>query len=397
MEILKEKTEGLCSECYTRVPARVIADGGLVIIEKECPEHGTTRGILERDLAFFKKILSVKRKEDPHPLPFRTLMINITHGCNLKCHLCYLPERDTSLDFTLDEIKETISNYPGLIVALSGGEPTTREDLPEIIRHIRSLGKICSLITNGVRLADYDYVKRLKDAGLTLINFSCNGLQEKAFTGIENARLLETKMRGLHNLKQVGGIFTQLSFTMARGINDDEFGDIIKFALENNDFIYQIRARVATGIGRSLGEKDIYLSDFIRILSCELNIPMGYLMHFWTTTDWFPNVFKCDISFYDFLRDSFIASKLGSSFESQEAYLSHYIGEVNARRILEYKKDPKCPTAHPEFLFILFSWPDKNTMDYEEIKGLNLDILTRDKKILNYWDGVIRNEKLGLI
>jgi hypothetical protein len=44
---------------------------------------------------------------------------------------------------------------------------------------------------------------------------------------------------------------------------------------------------------------------------------------------------------------------------------------------------------------VLFSWPDKHTFDLEETKGLNLDILTRDKEAINYWEGIIRNEKLG--
>lgn len=400
MDVLKEKTMGVCSNCYEISPARVLEKEGRVVIEKECHEHGTTSGVLETDSGFFRKLLSSNRKADPNPMPYRCLMINVTHGCNLKCHLCYLPERDTSLDFSLDEIKEIISNYPGYSIALSGGEPTTREDLPEIVRHIVKSKKIAAVITNGVRLADINFVRRLKEAGLGLINISCNGLKEEAFLGIENARLLETKLKALNNIKEVGGIYTQISFTMARGINDDQFGEIIKFALEHNEFIYQIRARVATGIGRNLGEKNIYLSDFVKLLATETGIPYEYILDYWTGNDWYPNPYLFNLEYFNFLLDPQISKRLGfkGTADGVISYLSHHIGEKNALRLINFKEgDYSGAVTHPTFLFVLFSWPDKHNLDYEEVKGLNLDILTRDKKVLNYWDGLIRNEKLNFL
>jgi uncharacterized radical SAM superfamily Fe-S cluster-containing enzyme len=398
MEILKEKTTGLCSECYERVDAKVFVKNDQVIIEKSCPAHGSSSGVLETDVAFFKKIIGGVRKEDPNPFPYRCLMINATHACNLKCHLCYLPERNTKLDLTADEIKESVCAYPGFTIALSGGEPTMRSDIPELIEYIHRQKKIAALVTNGVRLTDYEYVKSLKTAGLNLINFSFNGLKEEAFTGIENAELLETKKTSLSNIKKAGGIYTQLSFTMAKGINDDQFGPLIKFALENNDFVYQIRARVAAGIGRNIGEKDIYLSDFIKLLAKETGVPFEVIVDYWTEHDWFPNPFIFSLDFFSFLLDDKVSRKLGYNGNPMtlKSYLATYVNEANAERILTFKGDMKdSAVMHPTFLFVLFSWPDKNTFDLEEVKGLNLDILTRDKKPINYWEGIITNEKMG--
>ncbi|MDQ7826933.1 MAG: radical SAM protein [Candidatus Eremiobacteraeota bacterium] len=401
MEILKEKTTGLCSECYRKVDAQVIAENDKVVILKSCPEHGVTKGVLERDVDFFRRVISVKRVSDPCPYPFRTLMINITHGCNLKCHLCYLPERDTSLDFTLDELKKAIREYRGATVTLSGGEPTTREDLLEIISYVRSQGKIAGIVTNGVKLADIRFVEKIREAGCTLVNFSCNGLNEESFTKIENANLLETKLKGLENLKKVGGIFCQLSYTMVRGINDDQLGELTRYALENNDFIYQIRARVATGIGRRMGEKDIYLSDFVKYLAREIRMPYEYLMAFWTSTMWFPNTYLFDFDYYAFLEHPIIREKLGykkNGPESMTRYLARYIGEENARNIQAYKDAAeKKGLVEPNFVYVIFSWPDKHTMDYEETKALNLDILLRDGTVTEYWDGIIRNEKFAIL
>jgi pyruvate-formate lyase-activating enzyme len=401
MEILKEKTTGLCSECYKVVNAQVVAEDNRVVILKSCPDHGVTRGVLEKDVDFFRRVITAKRISDPNALPFRTLMINITHACNLKCNLCYLPERNTELDFTLDEIKESIRNYPGITIALSGGEPTMRDDLFEIISYVRAQNKICCLITNGIKLADINYVKKLKEAGLTLTNFSCNGLKEEAFTKIENANLLETKLKGLENLKKVGGIFCQLSYTMARGINDDQLGELARYAFKNNEFIYQIRARVATGVGRRIGEKDIYLSDFVKLLARETKIPYELFLAYWTSNYWFPNAYLFDLEYFTFLRDPIISKHLGlgkNGSQTMIEYLAKYVGEENAERIVTFQDLPnKATLREPNFLFVLFSWPDKNTMDYEETKGLNLDILLRDRTVTNYWDGIIRNEKFAIL
>ncbi|MDQ7822597.1 MAG: radical SAM protein [Candidatus Eremiobacteraeota bacterium] len=400
MEVLKEKTRALCSECYEEVDGRIIEEGGEAVIEKFCPTHGTTRGVIEKDASFMKKILSAPRRDDPNPFPYRCLMINATHACNLKCHLCYLPERDTALDLSLEEIKESIDAYPGYSIAFSGGEPTLYPHLPELIRYTFEKKKIPAVITNGVKLADYRYVKELREAGLTLLNFSFNGLKEEAYLGIEGTKLLDIKLRALENVRKVGGIYTQVSFTMARGVNDDQFGEVIKYALKNNDFIYQIRARVAAGIGRRLGEKDIYLSDFLKLLAEETAIPCELFVDHWVSQDWFPNPFMCSIEYFEFLRSPAVAKALGfdGNAEHLEAYLSKFVGEENAVRVLRHKpEDYRPPVTRPTFLFVLFSWPDKHILDYEEIKGLNLDILTRDKKVVNYWDGLIRNEKLNFL
>jgi uncharacterized radical SAM superfamily Fe-S cluster-containing enzyme len=402
MEVLKEKTTGLCSECYKVVDAQVIAEEGRAVILKTCPHHGITKGVIETDLDFYKRIVHVKRHPDPKPFPFRTLMINITHACNLKCNLCYLPDRDTTRDFTLEEIKESISAYPGYVISLSGGEPTMRADLLEIIRHAKSEQKICCLVTNGIKLSDIDFVRKLKEAGLVVINYSCNGLKKEAFTEIENADLLDIKLKGLENLKKVGGMFTQLSYTMAKGINDDQLGPLRDYALSNVDFIYQIRARVATGVGRRLGEKDIYLSDFIKQLAEVTNIPYEYYMYYWTKENWFPNTYLFEVDFFAFLEDPYISKKLGSKGTDRSSrieYLSKYMPEKTATSIVDFKEAPEgMPrTARPNFLFFLFSWPDKNTMDYEEVKGLDLDILLRDRTVASYWDGIIRNEKFGIL
>lgn len=395
MTVLKKNTKGLCSKCYTIVGARVVAEKGRAVIIKKCPKHGLTRGIIEKDLGFFKKVIEGRDKKEPFPPSQRMLMINIAHECNLNCRLCYLTERDKRLNFKLSEVKELIRDYPGHTIIFSGGEPTLHEKLPEMIRYAASRKKITAVVTNGVRLSDPSFVEELKDAGLSYLNFSMNGFTDNVFKKIENAKLLKIKLKALANVKKYG-IKTQLSFTMAKGINEDQFGKVIQYALDNNDFIFQVRARVATGIGRNIGEKNIFLSDFIKQLARVTNIPYGIILDHWLSKNAYPNAYYFNIEYFGFLMDAAISQKLGLMSEpgQMEKYLSKYVGKVNASRLVSF--DPRDP-GRPVFTLVLFSWPDRHNIDYEEIKGLNLDTVTRDKRIVPYWDGIIRNERYNFL
>ena len=355
LNILKEHTTGLCPLCYEKIDARVIEEDDKVFIVKNCPEHGESRGLLEKDVEFYKKILAARKSD---ALFDRCLMINVTHNCNLRCHLCYIPERAQEKDLSTDKIKEAIRKYPGRLIALSGGEPTLREDLPEIISYIKSQNKITIMATNGIKLADYDYLKTLKDAGLVVLNFSCNGFTEDVFLSIENAPLLKTKMKSLENVKKLG-IKTQFSFTIHQGVNDKQFGQALKYILDNQDFVYQLRTRVTAPIGNSMGDKTIFLSDFLGMLAKEMGVPRSAIVDYWLSHSLYPSPYLFGMNYHEFMAD--------------------------------YKKE-SCEPG-PGGALVLFSWPDKNNIDYEAIKSLDLDILTSDLQFLNFWDGIIRNEK----
>ena len=330
-------------------------------MQKACSEHGEFEFVVERDLDFYRKIS--KAPKDDSKFPVRCLMINATHRCNLSCHLCYIPERAEEKDLTSDQIKQAIRDYKGQLITFSGGEPTLREDLPELISYVREQKKLPMVVTNGVKVADYDYIKSLKDAGLFGINFSCNGFTNKAFMGIENAPLKDIKMQGLANLKKLK-IRTQFSFTMSEGINDDEFGDALKYVIENTDFVYQLRTRVSAPVGRHLGEKTYYLSDFLDIIAKKMKVSRKKLVDFWLMYTPYPNP---------------------------------YIFQTNYFVFMDLIKGKSVDKKYNGGDLVVFSWPDKYCFDYEDIRALDLDILTRDLEVLNFWDGVIRNEKFDFL
>jgi hypothetical protein len=253
------------------------------------------------------------------------------------------------------------------------------------------------LVTNGIRLADVKFVEQLKEAGIGLINMSFNGLKEEAFTGIENAKLLDIKKKALDNIGLVGGLWMQLSFTMVRGVNDDQYGPVLRMGLERSHYIYHLRARVATAIGQNLGLRNIFLSDFIELLSREIGVPRDILLDHWFQVESYPNPHLFTTEYFDMLMDPFFSFRLMKKEDkSVHEYLTRFIGEKNASRLMDIPKEQR-PGFANNFKMVLFSWPDVHSWDEQESKGLNLDILTRDKKVVPYWEGIITNEKYSIL
>lgn len=95
-----------------------------------------------------------------------TFVLELTRRCNNRCGYCYNAWRAPELEYakgdrremTTAEIERTIlklqEEVPVTTVALSGGEPTLRPDLPEIVRFLRSRGIVAQIITNGTNLTE---------------------------------------------------------------------------------------------------------------------------------------------------------------------------------------------------------------------------------------------------
>ena len=116
-------------------------------------------------------------------------------------------------------------------VQLSGGEPTLRDDLSDIIALGSRMGFThIQVNTNGIRIGrDQDYLARLKDAGLSVIFLQWDGVDDGVFRRIRGADLLDIKRRALDHCAElhVGVILVP---TLVPGVNTHQLGDIIRFA-----------------------------------------------------------------------------------------------------------------------------------------------------------------------
>lgn len=264
VNILKHSTRSICPGCYQAISASVYERDGAVYMSKRCPEHGKFEFLIEKDPWLYKKLMNKEPlKQQRH---FDNMMIAVTHSCNLSCPICYLPNRDTA-DLPLEKIKNIVSKFDGWLIRLSGGEPTVREDLPQIIRFICEQNKVPVIITNGVKLAERDYLRKLKKAGLKHIHFSFNGFDDEVNKKINGQLLLKTKLKALDNLKREK-MEVVISVMIQKGVNEKDLKEIYRYCLRNNDFIQSLRVRTTVPIGRVADNSDqIYLSEAIALMS----------------------------------------------------------------------------------------------------------------------------------
>ena len=135
--------------------------------------------------------------------PYR-MDLALTYRCNNDCAHCYNARSRTFPELTTDEWKRILDRLWELAiphVVFTGGEPTLRADLPELIAHAEHNGQITGLNTNGRRLSDPDYIRRLVDAGLDHIQITleshnseihdfmvqAKGAWKQTFAGLGNA------------------------------------------------------------------------------------------------------------------------------------------------------------------------------------------------------------------
>jgi hypothetical protein len=168
----------------------------------------------------------------------QTLLANIdlTNRCNLNCDFCFANARACGFVYepAFDEIVAMMQmlrdqkSVPVPAVQFSGGEPTMRDDLVEIIRKAKEMGfPQVQLATNGIRIAkEPELARQLRDAGLSTVYLHFDGISK------ETNPFLTMHKKAIGNLKKTGlGVI--LVPTVLRGRNDHEVGDIIRFAARN--------------------------------------------------------------------------------------------------------------------------------------------------------------------
>ncbi len=231
---------------------------------KACDEHGKFKSLVERDRSFYEACLNKSHAQ----LRVDRLDLSVAHRCNLDCSYCYFPRRDKE-ELSYGDIEKLVEAFKGDTVCLSGGEATLREDLPDLVRLIIKKNKIPVLETNGLKLVEEDYVRSLRQAGLKVVHFSLNGLDEDTYFGPDSKRIAEQKLKALENLlKHLYRI--HISFLIERGRNEDQLKKIIEFSLENSTQVRQLRIRSVTLLGRYDNLDKHYTTSEILELLCNV-------------------------------------------------------------------------------------------------------------------------------
>jgi uncharacterized radical SAM superfamily Fe-S cluster-containing enzyme len=250
-------------------------------MEKECPEHGAFRVIVWRGgddfpIEAWRGDLPALSEELPCPdncgLCQRHLqetccvLLEVTSRCNLRCRYCFYGDggvgeanKTVPPDPPASMVKSWLSALASAgrsFVYLSGGEPTVRDDLPDIVAFAKEAGiRYVQLNSNGLRLAeDEDYVRALASAGLSFVFLQFDGTREEIYQFLRGASrrgapLYETKLRAVENCGR-HGVGVTFACTVVPGVNDENLGELIRLAASLSPAVRGVHFQPVSYFGR---------------------------------------------------------------------------------------------------------------------------------------------------
>jgi hypothetical protein len=256
--------------------AEVYAENEIVWIKKTCPDHGEFKEKYWESVEMYNKA----RKHGAPPVmqqnpnvdtkgincPFdcglcsrhksHTMLANIvaTNRCDLSCWYCffYAKEGQPIYEPTLDQIRQMARNLasekpvPCNAVQITGGEPTLREDLVEMVKIIKEEGiDHVQVNTDAINFAfKPDLVKQLRDAGSNTVYMSFDGMTPQS-----NPKNHWEAPYAIENCRKVG-LGVVLVPTVIGGVNDHELGKLVNFGLYHNDVIRGVNFQPVSLVGR---------------------------------------------------------------------------------------------------------------------------------------------------
>ncbi|WDP91723.1 MAG: radical SAM protein [Desulfobacter sp.] len=269
-------TESLCPVCFKRIPARHLGNRDAVFLEKECPDHGRFSTLFWEGRQSYENWirpkLPIQKRFTMTPedlgCPFDcglcpdhrqhtcTAVLEVTQNCNFSCRFCFAGSAPgKTVDPTLREITGLLAGVhrvsPDANLQISGGEPTLRPDLPQIISRAVETGfGFVQLNTNGFLLArDPGLAPRLKAAGLSSVFLQFDGVEDQVYEALRGRPLLEDKARAAAACME-NGIGVILVPTLVPGINIDQIGPILKFGLDRAPGIRGVHFQPVSYFGR---------------------------------------------------------------------------------------------------------------------------------------------------
>jgi len=194
--------------------------------------------------------------------------LSVTDRCDLRCQYCLPNEHDGFVEphdwLTFDEIERVIAAFARLgvrRVRLTGGEPLTRKNLPALAARLARLSGIedLSLSTNAVQLARH--ATALHDAGIRRINVSLDSLQPERFASITGGGKLAKVLDGLDAARRAGFSPIKINMVAMRGVNDQEFEDMVRFCAANGFTLRLIETMPVGDTGRAAASRFLDLQE----------------------------------------------------------------------------------------------------------------------------------------
>jgi hypothetical protein len=271
-----DTTKTICPECKLIIDGTLYRDGDFVMIRKRCPEHGLTIEKYWEDYEMYMKMRKYdydgrgldnpdypnEGKNCPfdcgicerHKSHSGLINVVVTNRCHLACYYCFFFAKDGEPIYepTLAELERMFrklrSQKPiaSNAIQLTGGEPTLRPDLLEIVRKAKEAGfDQIQLNTTGINLGlDPELLVRLRYEGVSTLYMSFDGVSKRA-----NPKNHWEVPLALGAARKAG-MGLVLVPAVIRTANDHELGPIINFALNNLDVVRAVNFQPVSLVGK---------------------------------------------------------------------------------------------------------------------------------------------------
>ena len=265
----------LITDHVGEIKATILERDGKILMVKDCPEHGHFEDILAIDPEFLKHIeanfpgrdLPAHNDKDLHNHGSSSirhgrgsiLTIDLTNRCNMMCDPCFMDANQVGFVHELqwEEIKQLLDNAikikprRQMSVQFSGGEPTISPHFFDAIAYARRVGyNSVQAATNGIEFArSVDFAQRAYEAGLRYVYLQFDGIGNAANQHRKVGNLFDVKLKAIENCHNAG-IEIILVTTLVNGVNNEQVGPIIEFALNNPHKIAFISFQPVSFTGR---------------------------------------------------------------------------------------------------------------------------------------------------
>jgi 7,8-dihydro-6-hydroxymethylpterin dimethyltransferase len=250
--------EILLNEKAGEIKATIVERDGKILMVKDCPIHGHFEDVMAVDVEFFKHLedvfpgrdIAAHNDEKLHHHGTSTvkhgrgsvLTIDLTNRCNMMCDPCFMDANQVGFvhELTWDEIKTMLDNAISIkprrqmSVQFSGGEPTLSPYFLDAVRYARQVGyNSVQAATNGIEFAKSpEFCRQAAEAGLRYAYLQFDGIGNAANSHRQVGNLFDVKLRAIQNLHENGVDIVPVT-TIINGINNEQVGRIIQFALDN--------------------------------------------------------------------------------------------------------------------------------------------------------------------
>ncbi len=309
---LRELVDGRPGEIKAQIVQKEVKGVQCVVMTKDCPTHGHFEDVMSMDPGFLQRLeqlypgrdflapLTKLREHGSSSIKYgrgSVLTVDLTNRCNMMCDPCFMDANQVGYvhELTWEEIQKilddalTVQPRRQMSIQFSGGEPTLSPYFLKAIEYSRKNGFFAvQCATNGVLFAqDPELAHKAKAAGLRMAYLQFDGVDNESNSHRKIGNLFDVKVRAIENL-HAAGVDVILVVTVINGVNNDQVGKIVDFAINNADKVTVVSFQPVSFTGRDeditdeLREKQRYtLSHLAHDIKTQSGItePMR---------DWFP-------------------------------------------------------------------------------------------------------------